>query len=112
MAETDDDAFDGFLPVFERASRHVAEMRERWNPKTEEISIITPPLPRSSYGTTPNTTVNELLIGSPNRVAEQVRLLSEVGVRNLMLTNRGLVSKENTASSLRLLSEKVMPQFR
>ena len=112
LAETDDDAFDTFLPAQERAGRHVAEMRNRWNPKDQEISNAIPPLRRSGYGPTPNTNANEHLIGSPNRVAEQVRLLSEVGVRNLMLTNRGLMSPEKTASSLRLLSEKVMPQFR
>ena len=111
LAETDDDAFDGFLPAWERAGRHVAEMRERWNPKDQEVAAAIPPLPRSSYGPTPNTSANEILIGSPNRVAEQVHLLSEVGVRNLMLTNRGLMSREKTATSLKLLSEKVMPLF-
>ena len=112
LAKTDEEAFDVFLPVHEGANRHVADMRERWNPKDQEVPIATPPLPRSSYGPTPKPSANEHLIGSPNRVAEQVHLLREVGVRNLMLTNRGLMSKENTASSLRLLSEKVMPQFR
>ena len=38
--------------------------------------------------------------------------MREVGIRNLMLTNRGLMSREKTANSLRLLSEKVMPLFR
>ena len=112
LAETDDAALDGFLPAQNRAGRHVAKMRERWNPKDQEVSNAIPPLPRSGYGPTPNTNANEHLIGSPNRVAEQVHLLSEVGVRNLMLTDRGLMSQEKTASSLRLLSEKVMPQFR
>ena len=112
LAETDDEALDGFLPASQRAGKHVAEMRERWNPKDQEVNISRAPLPRSEYKPTPNPTNNENLIGSPNRVAEQVHLLSEAGVRNLMLTNRGLMSKEDTASSLRLLSEKVMPQFR
>ena len=112
LAETDDHALDGFLTASERAGRHVAKMRERWNPKDQEVSIAARPLPRSAYGPTPNTAANENLIGSPNRVAEQVHLLSEVGVRNLMLTDRGLMSKEKKALSLRLLSEKVMPQFR
>ena len=112
LAETDDDAFDTFLTASARAGGHVAEMRERWNPKDQEVSTATPPLPRSAYGPTPNITANEILIGSPNRVAKHLHLLGEVGVRNLMLTNRGLMSKENTASSLQLLSEKVMPQFR
>ena len=112
LAETDNEAFDEFLPTNERASRHVQGMRERWNPKDQEVSVSTPELPRSSYGPTPNPTANEHLIGSPNRVAAHVNMLREVGVRNLMLTNRGLMSKENTESSLRLLSEKVIPQFR
>ncbi len=111
LAESDDAALDGFLPAYERAGRHVAEMRERWNPKDQEVSSPPPPLPRSSYGPTPSTTAGEHLIGSPNRVAEQIHLLSEVGVRNLMLTNRGLMSREKTATSLKLLSEKVMPLF-
>ena len=36
-------------------------------------------------------------------------MLSEVGVKNLMLTNRCLMSKENTETSLRLLMDKVKP---
>ena len=112
LAETDEKALDGFLTTMERAGKHVAEMRERWNPKDQEVNVSRPPLPRSAYGPTPNPTANENLIGSPQRVAEHVRLLSEAGVRNLMLTNRGVMSQEDTATSLRLLSEKVMPQFR
>jgi alkanesulfonate monooxygenase SsuD/methylene tetrahydromethanopterin reductase-like flavin-dependent oxidoreductase (luciferase family) len=112
LAETDDDALDGFLTASARAGRHVAEMRERWNPKDQEVSVAARPLSRSDYGPTPNPAANENLIGSPDRVAEQVRLLSDVGVRNLMLTDRGLMSQEKTALSLRLLSEKVMPHFR
>ncbi len=38
--------------------------------------------------------------------------MRDVGVRNLMLTNRGLMSQEKTARSLKLLSEKIMPSFR
>ena len=109
VAETNDQAFDQFFPVWERASKHVADMREKWNPKDQEVSVGTTGLPRSAYGPQPNTAASENLIGSPERVAEQVHLLSEVGVKNLMLTNRGLMSKEITETSLRLLSEKVKP---
>ena len=109
VAETNDQAFDQFFPVWERASKHIADMREKWNPKDQEVSVGTMGLPRSAYGPHPNPSAGENLIGSPERVAEQVRLLSEVGVKNLMLTNRGLMSKENTETSLRLLSEKVKP---
>ena len=50
-------------------------------------------------------------MGGPKRVAEQVAQMRDVGIRNLMLTNRGLMSLEKTESSLRMLSEKVMPLF-
>ena len=67
---------------------------------------------RSGYGDAPDPNAAENLVGGPKRVAEQVALMRDVGVRNLMLTNRGLMSREKTATSLRLLSQKVMPLFR
>jgi hypothetical protein len=60
----------------------------------------------------PDPTVGELLIGGPERVTEQIAMMRDMGVRNLMLTNRGLISSENTAKSMRLFSEKIMPKFR
>ena len=67
---------------------------------------------RSGYGDSPDPDGAENLVGGPKRVAEQVALMRDVGVRNLMLTNRGLMSREKTATSLKLLSQKVMPLFR
>ena len=112
LADTDDKAFDEFLPAYQRASAHVAEMRHRWNPPEEEVNYPPPPLGRDAYGAVPSSTVNQAIVGSPRRVADHLHLLNEAGVRNLMLTNRGLLSKEKTEESLRLLSEKVMPRFR
>jgi alkanesulfonate monooxygenase SsuD/methylene tetrahydromethanopterin reductase-like flavin-dependent oxidoreductase (luciferase family) len=111
VAQTDDQALDEFLPKFHQASQYIAAMRERWNPKELTLPKPPPPLPRSAYGPTPNRHTHEALVGSPQRVAEQVALLREVGARNLMLTNRGLMSPEQTRASLTLLSERVMPQF-
>jgi hypothetical protein len=87
-------------------------MRERWNPKDQLLPKPPPPLPRSAYGPTPSRSTNEALVGSPQRVAAQIALLRDVGARNLMLTNRGLMSPVQTRSSLQLLSEHVMPQFK
>ena len=111
VAKTDDQALDEFLPKFHQASQYIADMRERWNPKEQILPKPPPPLPASAYGSTPSRSANEALVGSPRRVAEQIALLREAGARNLMLTNRGLMSPEQTRSSLTLLSEKVMPQF-
>jgi alkanesulfonate monooxygenase SsuD/methylene tetrahydromethanopterin reductase-like flavin-dependent oxidoreductase (luciferase family) len=111
LAETDEQAWDEFLPAFAQASAHVAEMRERWNPQDQLVSQYGAALPGSAYGPTPDADANEAMVGSPQRVAEQVALLRDAGVRNLMLTNRGVMSPERTATSLRLLSEKVLPKF-
>ncbi|MBC8280393.1 MAG: hypothetical protein H8E48_06370 [Chloroflexi bacterium] len=67
---------------------------------------------KEGYGETPDPAVGELLIGGPDRVADQIAMMRDMGIRNLMLTNRGLISSENTAKSLRFLSEKIMPKFR
>ena len=112
LAETDEQALDEFLPALERASRQVADVREQWNPKGEAEPGPQPPLPRSAYGAEPDPSAREALVGSPRRVAEQVALLRDGGAVNLMLTHRGLMSREQATSSLRLLSEKVAPLFR
>ncbi|MGE3536874.1 MAG: LLM class flavin-dependent oxidoreductase [Candidatus Tectimicrobiota bacterium] len=112
LAQTDEQAFEAFLPRFQEASQYIASMRERWNPRDLALPKPPPPLPRAGYAPLPSRESNENLVGSPQRVTAQIRLLQEVGVRNLMLTNRGLMSPEQTAASLRLMSEQVMPAFR
>ena len=112
VAESDNQAFDEFLPAYHRGSRYIADMRERWNPEDPDMPRPPPPLPQSEYHADPDPDANEVLVGSPRRVAGQVALMRDAGVRNLMLTNRGLMSKEMTTSSLKLLSQKVVPLFR
>jgi alkanesulfonate monooxygenase SsuD/methylene tetrahydromethanopterin reductase-like flavin-dependent oxidoreductase (luciferase family) len=112
VALTDAQALEEFLPPFEHASRSIAALRERWNPKDLVLPHPPPPLPQTAYSPTPNPEAHEALVGSPQRVAAHIALLQASGVRNLMLTNRGLLSREQTQTSLRLLSEQVMPQFR
>ena len=112
LAATDDEALGEFLPAHHRAYVHLEEIRKRWNPTDYPMSVQRPPMDRSGYGGTPDPGASENLIGSPKRVAEQVAQMRDAGVRNLMLTNRGLMSREKTAASLKLLSEKVMPLFR
>ena len=67
---------------------------------------------RSGCSDAPHPDAAENLVGGPKRVAEQVALTRDVGIRNLMLTNRGLMSREKTATSLSLLGQKMMPLFR
>jgi alkanesulfonate monooxygenase SsuD/methylene tetrahydromethanopterin reductase-like flavin-dependent oxidoreductase (luciferase family) len=99
VADTDAQALAEFLPQFQQASQYIAGMREGWNPKDQVLPKPPPPLPRAAYAPTPNREANESLVGSPQRVTAQLALLQECGVRNLMLTNRGLMSPEQTRSS-------------
>jgi len=112
IADTNDEAMNDFLPAHYDAYAHLEEVRAKWNPPEMEISVQRAPLGPSDYGEAPNPDTSESLVGGHKRVAEQVDLMRDAGVRNLMLTNRGLVSTEKTKKSLTLLSEKIMPSFR
>ena len=112
LAETDNQAFEEFLPAQYDAFTTMQDYRTRWNPAEYPMERQTPPMGREGYARTPDPAAAENLIGSPERVAEQLAQMREAGIRNLMLTNRGLMPPEKTAASLKLLSEKVMPHFR
>ena len=112
LAETDDQAFDEFLPAFHDAYVTMEGYRNRFNPPQYTMDWQTAPIGRDMYGNAPDPASNELLVGSPRRVADQLEQLRKGGVRNLMLTNRGLMSSKRTARSMRLFSEQVMPRFR
>ena len=112
VAETDEQAFEEFLPAQHQAYVKMQEYRTRWNPPDFRMDQQTPPMDRKGYAATPDPDASENIIGSPQRVAEQLSQMRDAGIRNLMLTNRGLMSPEKTAQSLKLFSEKVMPLFR
>ena len=112
VAETDQQALEEFIPAYQNAYAAIEDYRTRWNPSDVATSKQPPPLPISAYGETPDASAPEALVGSPKRVAEQIAQLRDAGAKNLMLTHRGLVTQAQATSSLRLLSEKVMPLFK
>ena len=112
LAETDDQAMEEFLPAQHEAFTMIEHYRTIWNPAEYPMERQTPPMGREGYAPTPDPAAAENLIGSPDRVAEQLAQMRDAGIRNLMLTNRGLMSPEKTEKSLKLMSEKVMPKFR
>jgi len=112
LANTDEDALNDFIPAHHDAYAKMESIRQQWNPTDITMSTQTPPLDIFQYGKTPDPNSSEHLVGSPRRVAEQIDLMKKAGIRNLMLTNRGLIPKSKTAHSLHLLSEKIMPFFR
>ena len=111
IADTNEEAWDEYLPAHYAAYEHLEGVRKEWNPEGMKINIQRPPMKKEGYNNTPDPDAGELLIGGSERVADQIAMMRDMGVQNLMLTNRGLVSSKNTAKSLRLLSEKIMPRF-
>ncbi len=111
LADTDDQAMEEFLPAQYEAWANMQHYRTTWNPPQYNMDRQPPPMLQDGYGETPDPDAGEGIIGSPRRVAEHLAQLRDAGIRNLMLTNRGLMSPEKTADSLKLLSEKVMPRF-
>ena len=112
LADTDEQAMAEFLPAQQDAFEKMEAYRTRWNPPEYPMERQTPPMGAEGYAATPDPDAAENVIGSPKRVAEQLAQMRDAGIRNLMLTNRGLMSPEKTAKSLRLFSEQVMPLFR
>ncbi len=112
LADTDEQALEEFLPAQHEAFTNMERYRTRWNPPDFPMDRQTPPMGREGYAASPDPDASENVIGSPRRVAEQLTQMRDAGIRNLMLTNRGLMSPEKTTKSLKLFSEEVMPLFR
>ena len=101
VAETTDQALEEFLPPLQRRRELMDELRQPWWDTDKQAFQ-----PRQMGVMGP-------FFGSPQRVKEQIAELRDLGVRNLMMTHYGgVVSPEQQANSMRLLSEKVMPYFR
>ena len=112
VAETDSQATEEFLPAQHAAWANMQHYRTTWNPPQYAMDRQPPPLGQEAYGPEPNPNAGEAVVGSPARVADHIAQMRDSGIRNLMLTNRSLVTPDQTATSLRLFSEKVMPKFR
>ena len=112
LAETDEQAMAEFLPAQLEAYHQMQHYRTTWNPPQYSMDRQPPPMQQEGYAATPDPEAGEALVGSPRRVAEQLAQMRAAGIRNLMLTNRSLVSAEKTERSLRLFSAEVMPGFR
>ncbi len=112
VADTDEEALEEFLVAQLDAYTNMEHYRTRWNPPEYSMDRQAPPMGPEGYAPTPDPSAAESLVGSPKRVAEQLEQMREAGIRNLMLTNRGLMSPEKTERSLRLLSGEVIGRFR
>ncbi|MDE0227264.1 MAG: LLM class flavin-dependent oxidoreductase [Spirochaetaceae bacterium] len=114
VADSDTGARAEFLPRLTAWLEYVNGIRARWNPPDPDQEVRTPhmPLPAEAYGARPDPAAPELFVGSPERVAEQLSQLHELGVGRVMLTHYGaLLEREQRERSMRLLAEQVFPLF-
>ena len=112
LAATDEQALGEFIPAQHEAYTKMEAYRTGWNPAEYLMDRQAPPMGREGYADAPDPDASENVVGGPDRVAEQLAQMRDAGSRNLMLTNRGLMSPEQTTASLKLFSERVMPLFR
>lgn len=113
VAETDKKAAEDFFPGWHKYQQTMNQFRSQWSPPDQPVYQSPDALPPPDYSVRPNPEASDPLVGSPERVAEQIAQLQQSGVRNLMLTHYGTaVTPENAAKSMHLLAEKVFPKFK
>jgi alkanesulfonate monooxygenase SsuD/methylene tetrahydromethanopterin reductase-like flavin-dependent oxidoreductase (luciferase family) len=110
VAETDAEAERIAIPAFQVMHAHRTAMRERvW--REQGVSIVPMPAP----GTAPPARMvleHSLVCGSPATVTEKLSAVARTGIGGLIAQFRlGPMSYEDTAQSLTMFREKVMPHL-
>ena len=107
VTESDEEALETATLALKRYRDHILEARVKYNPGGAPPRKPGDPLPAGEV------VEHAFLAGSPERVAEQIAELRDVGVRNLLLNvNVGQMPRDQVESSMRLFGEKVLPLFR
>jgi alkanesulfonate monooxygenase SsuD/methylene tetrahydromethanopterin reductase-like flavin-dependent oxidoreductase (luciferase family) len=111
VAETDVEAERIAIPAFETMQARRAEMR---NQVYQEQGVSIQPMPVPGSAPAARTVVEHSLVyGSPATVAEKLAPIAATGVGGLIMQSRlGPMSYEQTARSLTLFREQVMPALR
>ena len=106
VADSYDEAHEIAAWGFERERTHFRQAREIYNPGGFPPPDPNRPVPAGE------SLEHSFIMGTPSQVAEQVAAMRDIGVRNLMLKlNVGEMDTGKVQKSMRLLGEKVMPNF-
>ncbi len=107
VADSDEEAEETARAAHKRCCDHIRNAQKNYNPNgIPQPKPGQPPNPFEQYDIA-------VVAGSPKTVADRIAELRDAGVRNLMLNvNIGQMTAEQVESSMRLLSERVLPQFR
>src|SRR6202020_1308886 len=110
VAETDAEAERIAFPAFHAMHEHRTAMRERVY-RERGVSIVAMPAP----GSTPPARMileHSLVCGSPATVAEKLTAVGNTGIGGLIMQFRlGPMAYDDTARSLTLFRDKVMPHL-
>jgi alkanesulfonate monooxygenase SsuD/methylene tetrahydromethanopterin reductase-like flavin-dependent oxidoreductase (luciferase family) len=111
VAETDAEAERMAVPAFHAMQELRVAMRNKVY-QEQGVSIV--PMPAPGAAPAARTVVeHSLVFGSPATVAEKLSAVAETGVGGLIMQFRlGPLSYEQTASSLTLFHDRVMPALR
>jgi alkanesulfonate monooxygenase SsuD/methylene tetrahydromethanopterin reductase-like flavin-dependent oxidoreductase (luciferase family) len=111
VAETDAEAERIAIPAFETMQARRTEMRNKVY-QEQGVSIVPMPLP-SQAPPARSVVEHSLVYGSPATIAEKLAPIAATGVGGLIMQFRlGPMSYEQTASSLTLFRNAVMPALR
>jgi alkanesulfonate monooxygenase SsuD/methylene tetrahydromethanopterin reductase-like flavin-dependent oxidoreductase (luciferase family) len=92
--------------ALKRYRAHLLQARQKYNPGGE------PPRPPGQPPTAAEMVEHAFLLGSPERIVDQIAELREAGVRNLLLNvNVGQIPHEQVVRSMRLFGDKVLPRI-
>ncbi len=107
VGDSDQEALEVATAALQRYRKHLLEARINYNPGG------VPPRPPGQAPPPGEVVEIAFLSGTPGAVAQQVAALRDLGVRNLMLNfNVGQIPPAQVDSSMRILGEKVLPNFR
>ena len=106
VAETDAEAAEIARPAYADSMQHITGGRERMNTASEQIEV------EAIYANSDAGPEDDLVYGSPDTVSEIVAELESIGIGGVMIQFRiGEMTWKQTANSMRLFAEEVMPRF-
>ena len=110
VADTDAEAERIAVPTFHAMQEMRAAMRQQIH-QEQGVSIVPMPAPDSAPSAR-TVAEHSLVYGSPATVAEKLAALTDIGVGGLIMQFRlGPMSYDDTARSLTLFRDKVMPEL-
>jgi alkanesulfonate monooxygenase SsuD/methylene tetrahydromethanopterin reductase-like flavin-dependent oxidoreductase (luciferase family) len=106
VCENEAEALETADLALKRYRAHLLQARQKYNPGGE------PPRPPGQPPTAAEMVEHAFLLGSPERIVDQIAELREAGVRNLLLNvNVGQILHEQVVRSMRLFGDKVLPRL-